>query len=308
MTEDKNEIGGKMTSIRNILNSSSEGFVLCNSKGEITYFNQMGSEMIKKISGYTISSGDIFNYIVPEYARDSFNTSFQNAVEGKPVETERIVKTGNNESLMYLVKYFPFCDGEGKNSYVCISAKDVTEEKHLKDVVNLHREISEKLPGLNTIESALKFILDLAIDKTGMDSGGIYLRNEVTDSFELIVHRGLSENFAGNTKVVKKGDKKWDSIMNGEQIIKQHWEYESNPDDILLKENLKLVVTTPVKYGDEVIMSINIASRTQNYFPENSKELLNIIGFEASKAIHTILTEEKLNQALKKLSKSENSK
>ena len=308
MTEDKNEIGGKMTSIRNILDSSSEGIVLCNSKGEITYFNPKGSEMIKKLTGYTISSGDLFNYIVPEFARESFNIYFQNAVEGKPCETERIVKTGNDESIRYLVKYFPVLDGEGKNSYVCISAKDITEEKHLKDVVNLHREISEKLPGFNTIESALKFILDLAIDKTGMDSGGIYLRNEDTDSFELKVIQGVSENFAGNTKVVKKGDKKWDSIMNGEQIIKQHWEYESNPDDILLKENLKLVVATPIKFKDEVLLSINIASHTLDYFPEKSNDLLGIIKLESITAIQNLLTEEKLKQALKKISESENSK
>lgn len=308
MSEDKNDIGEKFSNIRDIFNSSSEGIVLCNSKGEITYFNPKGSEMIKKISGYTISSGDLFIYIIPVYERESFHTFFQNAVEGKPGEVERIIKTDSNELIWFLVKYLPVPDSEGKNSYVCISAKDITEEKHLNDVENLYREISQNLSRLKTIESLLKYILDLAVEKTGMDCGGIYLRNKETDSFELKVIRGVSENFAGNTKVVKKGEEKWEIIMKGEQIIKLHWEYNTNPDDILLKENLKLVITTPVIYRDEVFMSINIASHTLDYFPEKSNDLLGIIKLESITAIQNLLTEEKLNQALKKISESENSK
>lgn len=300
MVEGKKENGGKFYSLWTLMNSSSEGFVLCNSKGEITYFNQKASEIIKKISGHSLSSGDLFHYIAPEYARNSFTASFQNAIEGKSSEVEREIILNQDESFLFSVKYFPVQDTEGRNLYVCLLAKDITEERHFKNVINLQNEISGKLTGFENVEPALKYILDLAIDKTGMDCGGIYLRNEDTDTFDLIVHRGISENFVSNTNVLKPGSKKWDLIIKGNQIIKQHWEYETNPEDVLLKENLKLVVTTPVRYRESVLMSINIASHTKEYFPEMKNELLKVIANEAGSAIYRILTEEKLRQFLKK--------
>jgi len=299
MAESSEKNGGNLSNLWALLNLSSEGFVLCNKKGEIIYFNQKGADLIKKITGYSINSGDMFYFITPDYARDYFKEHFQKALGGISTETERIIINKNNESLFYAVKYIPVKDSEGRNSYVCISAKDITEEKHIKEALNLQKEISGKLSEFDTLDSALNYILDISIEKTGMDCGGIYLRNEVTDDFELIVYKGISDNFAENAGVAKKGSAKWKVIMNGITLSKQHWEYETNPDDTLLKENLKLVVVLPVKFRNNVLISINIGSHTLEYFTESSNELLNIIGREAGSAVYRIILENKLKQAKK---------
>lgn len=304
ITEDR----GKLSTLWAVLNESSEGYILCNKNGTIIYFNQKAKEIIQAITGHSINSGDLMHFIVPEYLREYFNTLFQKATGGTQCESDRIVKLISGEWLRLSVKYIPALDAEGKIAYVYILVKDITKEKNLEEIIHLHREVSAKLLEINTINEALNYILDISIEKTEMDCGGVYLKNEVTDDFDLIVHKGLGENFVKNSRIVKKGSPRWNLVMKGITLNMQHWEYDSNPDDSLLKENLKMVVLFPVKYRSNLIASINIGSHALEYFPERSKEILNLIGTETAIAISRILTEEKLNQANKIISELKNFK
>ena len=57
------------------------------------------------------------------------------------------------------------------------------------------RNLSVSIASTNDLIEGLSISLQIGIQMSGMDCGGIYLFDEANGNLNLIVHRGLSEGF-----------------------------------------------------------------------------------------------------------------
>ena len=64
--------------------------------------------------------------------------------------------------------------------------QDVTEKKLAIDQMMMQRDLAVKLAQIDRLEEGLAVILQTAINDSGMECGGVSLKNPETSSFDLI--------------------------------------------------------------------------------------------------------------------------
>ena len=79
---------------------------------------------------------------------------------------------------------------------VCrVVMSDITERKQTENLLHARHCLSLRLASASSFEEALSSCLDMILDISGMDCGGVYRVSPTTGDFDLLSSRGLSERF-----------------------------------------------------------------------------------------------------------------
>ncbi|MCP3901664.1 MAG: PAS domain S-box protein, partial [Desulfobacteraceae bacterium] len=152
-----------------------------------------------------------------------------------------------------------------------------------------------------TLEEAIKLILTSIFKLEEFDSGGIYLVNEESKGLELKSHIGLPPEFVEKVKYFPADDVRTKMVMKGNLIYMMASE-TPKPIEIDLKTDGILGLTiVPIKFGDNIIGSINLASHSHAVISDLSKDILESVAeISVGATIYRVSSENALRKSEEK--------
>lgn len=187
-------------------------------------------------------------------------------------------------------------DKSGKAIRLVGTHIDISKRKQAEELESIEHDLGIKLSKASSLEETMRICLKSAIVYAQMDAGGIYVVNETDKSFKLLFHKGLPKEFIDKTSYYQAGSEHSQLIRKGEPVYYNYSEIRSGNNYILVEEGIKSFASIPVKYLNEVIGCINIASYLLDEVPCQSRIILEFIATYIGSFIVQAQHEDKLTQ------------
>jgi len=133
------------------------------------------------------------------------------------------------------------------------------------------------------------YILDTTLRVTGMDCGGIYIIDPLTQELKLTFAKGFNATFLEKASRYTPDSWNYQLIMKGQPQYIDYTTMNLSDKDFRKVEGIKAVATIPVLLHDRVIGAINIGSHSTNKIPETINPLLEAIGQQVGVIIDRFL-------------------
>jgi len=175
--------------------------------------------------------------------------------------------------------------------------RDITDRKHAALLEKAECDLGLQVSKSSSLQEALEICLDMAIQISRMDCGGIYLVNDNDRSLKLSVHYGLSDEFTGLGNWYSPDSDNAKIIYKGVPVYAEYQQLGIDLDEMRQKEGLKAVAILPVAYKNSIIGSLNVASKSMDHIPEFSRTSLETISSHIGTAIITAKQDQALRES-----------
>ena len=171
--------------------------------------------------------------------------------------------------------------------------KDITERKRAEELLRIQRDLSIKIVEIHNLNELMHIILNATLNIESIDAGGVYFRDPETDELDLVVHQGLPEDFLKMASHYS-GDTHQAELVKQGNPIHGHYEKLKLP---LKKEGLKALSIIPIKHEKDVVGALNLASHTNDEFPNATHAAIESIAGIVGGAISRVKTETALHES-----------
>ena len=182
-------------------------------------------------------------------------------------------------------------DEDGKTLYFEGTVQDVTEKKLAVEQMMLQRNLAVKLSQIDRLEECTALILEAVFTASGMECGGISLKNSETGGFDLIRSIGLTNDFQEKIRYVTPGSFTWSRMIEKKSF---HIRPNKELTPIALEEGFQFISVMPMLQGDEVVGFLVMASKAFTEIPEQVRVGLEVLVAESGNIIARIQTRERL--------------
>ncbi|MCP4605759.1 MAG: PAS domain S-box protein [Proteobacteria bacterium] len=158
---------------------------------------------------------------------------------------------------------------------------------------NILCELALGLSNAISLDEAAKLCLRAAIRISGMDSGGIYIVDK-TGQMDLAYHEGVSPEFVRSVSHYESSQLQSRLVTEGKPMYGIYQEVILQEDESLCNEGIRALGVIPVRYKDQIIASLNVASHTEDHFPYTVRQDLELMAAQIGNALARIRTEEDL--------------
>ncbi len=147
-------------------------------------------------------------------------------------------------------------------TYIQAFVRDISERHQIDKLVRVQRDLGIALHTATRLDQALNLCLDAALRVSDMDSGGIYLFDDVTGELRIRAHRGLSDEFMAAASCYDHDHPSTKLVVSGEAMYAPYDEVEVQRDERRMNEGLRALGVLPIMHESRVIGCLNIASHT----------------------------------------------
>ncbi len=188
----------------------------------------------------------------------------------------------------------PYRDAAGRIIGVIESRRDVTEERDLEEtMVRRHEELAILHMVARTLSQSLDLgemlgrSLDEVLRLTGVDSGAIFLRDELMGTLQLYAHRGFSEETARAVAQFGMLDGSCGGVLESSEVIvvPKLSRYRGRRARSLQRERFNTLVHVPLIAKGVPLGSMCVATRREREFDAAARDLLFAIGSQIAVAI-----------------------
>ncbi len=276
-----------------------EAILIIGRDGSTLYANKMASEL----SGYSpseILKLHLVDFIHPD-DYDKVRLRLISRLTGHILEPryETRIKIKNGETKTVLVS-------GSKTKWMCemvslVVINDITEKRRFESILKIQDEIDYLSSIPEVLNVSLKKIFDSLLEFDWIDGGGIYLN--FVEGLKLVFHKGLSESFVKKNHFAPIGSGQYNLVMRAKN---QYLMLDSLQVKTLhlIEEGISSLLIIPLTYDNEVIGSLNLATKNNMELSENEKMIFEAIGNRISQTIALIYVQEKLTLRNKDLRKS----
>ncbi len=168
---------------------------------------------------------------------------------------------------------------------------DITEKKGTQELVVRQRDLALKLAQIDTLEEGLTLIIQTAIAMSGMESGGIFLKNTETGGLVLVSAFGFTREFQERIRYVPEGSRHW-KLMTAKESIHTRTSRDRTP--VAFKEGFQVLSHMPVLEKGEVIGCLVIGSKVFVDVPEQVRTSLELLAAQSGNVIARIQARERI--------------
>jgi len=177
--------------------------------------------------------------------------------------------------------------------------ENITEIKKAEALTRAQRDLSIELSAISDLNEALDLCMEIIIELSGMDAGGIYLVNDNL-GLDLIVHKGLPPVFVESTSHLSADAPQTRLIFKGKPIYSKHMDLNVPINEIRKREGLRAFAVLPILHKDNVIACINIASHKFDDVPLSVRDTLEATATRIGSAIVRLKAQDELSKMEKK--------
>jgi PAS domain S-box-containing protein len=205
--------------------------------------------------------------------------------KGFSYESEyRIVKKNGDIAWIH-EKGYPIVEEFDSQKLMTGTCSEITAQKFTQNLTQAQLELSFELGRVDTLENGMNSCLEAALLVSDLDCGGIYIVDKKSGNFDLVFHKGLSKSFVQDTSCFEKESDNATLVMMGNPIYTKHQQLEIFLTDSEKKENLRALAILPIKYQNQVIGCLNIASHNKDDIPNLSRIALETISNQIGSSI-----------------------
>lgn len=173
--------------------------------------------------------------------------------------TMRIVDSrGRTRHVRHLAR--PMRNGDGVIDRIYVSGTEVTDRIEAEAMIRVQHEALQQFASCVTAEELASALLRAALKVNGYDSGGVYLRDEVTGGYTLVVHKGLSAAFVESSSFFDAGSPHARRIESAQPGFGPYTELSVAYDEIRWREGIHGVAILPLVSAGITFGSLNLAS------------------------------------------------
>ena len=158
----------------------------------------------------------------------------------------------------------------------------------------LQRDLANRLGEGEDIDSASIISLQTAIKACQMDSGAIFLVDEIKNELYLQISIGFSSEFTRETIRYNNTSDRWAIVNTGKPIYANYDQLPIQHNVALISEGVRSIAWFPFKQKQKVIGGIFLASHKLNEMQDQQKLVLETIAAQISLNIIRIRAQEQL--------------
>ncbi|MBN1997289.1 PAS domain S-box protein [candidate division KSB1 bacterium] len=277
---------------RVLVESMSEGLIICDPKGHITFVNPTFCTMIGHSADDVISRNMLD--LIDEDSKNIMKNQWILRKQGVNDPYEIVFKRKNGNSLFARISPRGlFSDShEYTGSFGLVT--DITQQKSTEKLANIRRGLSQALSATSDLNVAMALCIEAILLATSMEIGGIYLSDTNNGEFRLVCSKGFSDTLNERarrflsdstfTRLVGNGKTIWSTFnAYGERLF--------GPD---MEELYRALVLVPVFFKDTIIASVLLISKNQTEISEFSRSAVDVITSQMGDVIARLQTEEAL--------------
>jgi PAS domain S-box-containing protein len=271
-----------------IYQSTPEGrFLRVNPALAQMYGYERPEELVRSISNIAT---DI--YADPERRKDFMDLAKKDGI----VRNFELQIRTRDGSLKYVsVNAHTVKDGNGNILYYEGIIQDVTEKKLAIDQMMMQRDLAMKLAQIDRLEEGLAVILQTAINDSGMECGGVSLKNPETSSLELVFSIGLPNEFSQKIRHIQPGTSNSSRMMAG---IVLHVCPSQELTSLAHEEGYKHISIVPILRKEEVIGTLFVASQVLKNIPDQARIGLEYLAAEIGSIVARMQTRQRLDDEI----------
>jgi PAS domain S-box-containing protein len=192
-------------------------------------------------------------------------------------------------------------DKEGKLLSYDGLIQDITERKEAELQIREQHDLALALNVTTNMDEGLNLCLQTAIRVSGMDHGGIYLRDPNTGALDQIVHHGLTPDFLAKVKHLGPDDIQTRSMMEGQPIYSNYESLRELNLPLLQFERFHALAGIPIRYENQIIGFLTLASSSIDQISPAVRDTLETTVAQFGNAIIRLRTEAALRESRRML-------
>lgn len=173
-------------------------------------------------------------------------------------------------------------DASGKTLYYEGMTQDITERKQAFQQIALQRNLAMRLAEIDNLEEGLAEILKAAGLVSGMECGGISLKNDETGGFDLVSFAGLTKEFRAKIEKIPLGSLTWERLMEKKSF---HGNPSKDLTPVAYEEGFRFISVVPILHMGEVAGCLVMASKVLENLPEQTRFSLELLAAELGNVI-----------------------
>jgi PAS domain S-box-containing protein len=281
----REELAASEARYRSLVESSQDAIFQLDAEGRFLFVNTAGARIMGWQPAEFAGKGlrDVFP---PEIAEELLGLLRHVAETGQPVTSDRILPTPG-ELAVYSTIVAPVLDRDGQVESVVGIARNVTAQRRADEQLQAQHRLALALSNDSGLEEALQHCLETAIHIAGMDSGGVFLVNEV-GGLELATYRGVSREFAESVGRLEADSPQAQAVRSGTPKYRQALEATRSIG------GPSAFAMLPAMHEGRAVACLAVGSRTLDEVPRAVREPLEAIAAQVGGAIVRLQAQEEL--------------
>ena len=178
---------------------------------------------------------------------------------------------------------------------------DITAQKRAEEMAIVERNLAIVIAQKSSLNEALPICLDLAIQVSEMDSGGIYLIDRPTQDLTLRESKGLSPAFIEKARRYAKESDRYKLVMQGAALYMRYVQSNFSNPPVDYDEGLRSLAVIPIQFNNKVIACMNVASHVKDEISEMQRTALENLAFQIGNMIERLQVQEDLAESTHQL-------
>ena len=160
---------------------------------------------------------------------------------------------------------------------------DNTQRKLAEQLVTAQRDLAYLLSSVAFPLEAWQRCLEITLQLTAMDCGGIYLLSEANGQLELAAQHGMSAGFMAISALRLREPANLQMILAGQSLFLDAAGLSQDPDAV--KEGMKLVGSLPLMRQGQALGCIILASHSATVMPSIYRQAFEAVAVEISNLV-----------------------
>ncbi len=185
--------------------------------------------------------------------------------------------------------------------HLLVMVLDIAERKQAQALLQAQRDVGVSLSLTSDLRVALKRLLEVAVRIGGLDCGGVYLLNPVTQELDLAAHLGLSSTFTLGVARYSADSSEMTLIRQGRSVFGTFENLPVPHPPALRREGLRAIAVIPLSHNRRIVGALNLASHTADSIPAQTQIVVEAIAAQAAGAIARISAETESRRLAKQI-------
>lgn len=183
------------------------------------------------------------------------------------------------------------------NLFLQFTLQDITERKQFEEMQQIQHNLNHDLNSCRDLHQGLDKVLKAVLKLDCIDCGAVYLTDPADGSLNMIVHHGLSSEFAAHVSHFDSDSPNIKLVRAGKALHGTYEDIFKDRDEIRVNEGLLAFSTIPIMSHEQLIAVLNLASHTNTSIPEDTRISLETIAAQIGGTLLRLHTDEALKES-----------
>ncbi len=151
------------------------------------------------------------------------------------------------------------------------------QKARVNQFIKSERDFGLRLNFADSLDTWLNICMEYMMDISESDVCGIYLEDDIDGSMKLAVYRNLSERILEIVNVFVPDSYQYKMIKKGVPYYVSHEELQVSSRNYLAEEGFKSFAILPVRFREDVIACVNVASKKRTTVPGFTRSALETV-------------------------------